>query len=423
MAEKQYEVEKVISSRTYTKKGQLKKQYRIKWKGYPTSDNTWENESDCEACQELIQEYEVSKAKKGIIGGVGDGATVKPLAKKQPPITTIKPKEVSISSGEESPMSSSEEEKAAKAKLPLKSPVPIKTTPTKSTPKVKESESPESSEESSDSDKEYSSDEKTKPKKHKDKDHKKKHKHHHHHKHKHHQHRHKKHSSESSDSGSDSSAQVKHALALKSESVSGSSSSDKKSKKKAAKTPLKSARKSSAENSDSDSTRKRARSKSEQEEPATKKRKIQSEPKKSESKPSEAEPTTPAPAKDKMVSSNQKKIDRVRAPNSDDSQSKIAGHVQFTAFAPLDASDKPEFSFGKGDKISEILGVFKKPDSDELFLSVKWNASEESSEVSAKEVRQYEPNKLLDFYETQLTFKSEQDSDVLNFDHFAQAKS
>ena len=52
--EEEYEVEEIINER---RKGCNKKlEYLIKWKGYPSSENSWINESDLHA-PELLAEY------------------------------------------------------------------------------------------------------------------------------------------------------------------------------------------------------------------------------------------------------------------------------------------------------------------------------------------------------------------------------
>lgn len=48
-----YEVEKVVDKRFH--KGKV--EYLLKWKGYPSEENTWEAEDSLE-CPELLQEYE-----------------------------------------------------------------------------------------------------------------------------------------------------------------------------------------------------------------------------------------------------------------------------------------------------------------------------------------------------------------------------
>lgn len=54
-----YDVEYIVDDRIY--KG--KKQYLIKWVGYPDSDNTWEFRSNL-FCTEILQEYEKNKSSK-----------------------------------------------------------------------------------------------------------------------------------------------------------------------------------------------------------------------------------------------------------------------------------------------------------------------------------------------------------------------
>ena len=51
--EEEYEVEKVIDAKQIGKK--KKWHYLIKWKGYPTSDNSWEPEDNIQGSKELIE--------------------------------------------------------------------------------------------------------------------------------------------------------------------------------------------------------------------------------------------------------------------------------------------------------------------------------------------------------------------------------
>ncbi|KAH0788784.1 chromobox protein 5-like [Histomonas meleagridis] len=55
-----YEVEAIVGERT--RRG--KKQFKVHWVGYPSEDDTWENEEDVD-CDELIEEYR-EKVKKEI---------------------------------------------------------------------------------------------------------------------------------------------------------------------------------------------------------------------------------------------------------------------------------------------------------------------------------------------------------------------
>ena len=53
-SEEEYEVENIINHRHYGRGRQL--QYLIKWKGYPSSDNTWEPQENVHA-ENLVKEY------------------------------------------------------------------------------------------------------------------------------------------------------------------------------------------------------------------------------------------------------------------------------------------------------------------------------------------------------------------------------
>ena len=58
--EEQYEVEQVLDECIYG--GWKKKQYLVKWKGYPDSDNQWLDAKDMENTQELIAEFHNSNS-------------------------------------------------------------------------------------------------------------------------------------------------------------------------------------------------------------------------------------------------------------------------------------------------------------------------------------------------------------------------
>ena len=58
--EEQYEVEQVLDERNYGR--WKKKQYLVKWKGYPNSDNQWLDAKDMENAQELIAEFHDSNS-------------------------------------------------------------------------------------------------------------------------------------------------------------------------------------------------------------------------------------------------------------------------------------------------------------------------------------------------------------------------
>ena len=59
--EEQYEVEQVLDEHDHGR--WKKKQYLVKWKGYPNSDNQWLDAKDMENAQELIAEFHDSNHK------------------------------------------------------------------------------------------------------------------------------------------------------------------------------------------------------------------------------------------------------------------------------------------------------------------------------------------------------------------------
>ena len=58
--EEQYKVEQVLDEHNYRR--WKKKQYLVKWKGYPNSDNQWLDAKDMENTQELIAEFHDSNS-------------------------------------------------------------------------------------------------------------------------------------------------------------------------------------------------------------------------------------------------------------------------------------------------------------------------------------------------------------------------
>jgi len=56
-----YAVEKILEKRI---SGNGRPVYLVKWKGYSSSDNTWEPESHVANCQDLVKAFEAEEAKK-----------------------------------------------------------------------------------------------------------------------------------------------------------------------------------------------------------------------------------------------------------------------------------------------------------------------------------------------------------------------
>ena len=71
--ENEYEVERIIDRRTIRTGRKAKRQYLIKWRGYPEYENTWENLENLQNCKELVQDFERShvegnmKMKRGVM--------------------------------------------------------------------------------------------------------------------------------------------------------------------------------------------------------------------------------------------------------------------------------------------------------------------------------------------------------------------
>jgi len=82
--EEEYEVEAVLDTRQFGKR--CKKQYLIKWKGYPDSDNEWVDHKDVHA-PDAIREFESSRT--ALKGHIRTGTTGKyPIAPLTTPTTT-----------------------------------------------------------------------------------------------------------------------------------------------------------------------------------------------------------------------------------------------------------------------------------------------------------------------------------------------
>ena len=51
----EYEVETILDTRLYGRKKAL--QYLVKWKGYPSEENTWQSEDDLKNSQDLMSDF------------------------------------------------------------------------------------------------------------------------------------------------------------------------------------------------------------------------------------------------------------------------------------------------------------------------------------------------------------------------------
>ena len=59
--EEEYEVEKIIDMKQMGRRRKM--YYLVKWKGYPTSDNSWEPRENIHA-EELIKEFQIRNSRK-----------------------------------------------------------------------------------------------------------------------------------------------------------------------------------------------------------------------------------------------------------------------------------------------------------------------------------------------------------------------
>lgn len=81
--EREFVVEMILAARSVLEGGVKQKQYLVKWKGYPDSDNSWEPVANCVGCDALIAAFESSSA-----GLAASSASA--LGQQQPVSTALK---------------------------------------------------------------------------------------------------------------------------------------------------------------------------------------------------------------------------------------------------------------------------------------------------------------------------------------------
>jgi hypothetical protein len=54
----EYEVESIVDSRIVSQNSKIVKQYFVKWKGFPHSQNTWEPIGNLTGCRALVERFE-----------------------------------------------------------------------------------------------------------------------------------------------------------------------------------------------------------------------------------------------------------------------------------------------------------------------------------------------------------------------------
>lgn len=85
--EEKYEVEKITGERFYKNR----RQYRIHWLGYGSSDDTWEDEDDLD-CPDILQKFKDEKMANKLGNSLKEGSG-KDIDKNNPPVLIIKYKD------------------------------------------------------------------------------------------------------------------------------------------------------------------------------------------------------------------------------------------------------------------------------------------------------------------------------------------